>query len=548
MEVLRKKKRESATTPRTMQSSESLSDSPPSLRSERSYQPFAQDAMTANASIPTCNASVSTDGSNPKEINTNVSVSTEVSGITLPPRTSMKHEMARIRELEGKRLALRNQRFSLEQRLYEFCGSTTRHDDDEGDDGDHHNDPAGMDAGTEKYVVDMDWTDSASGISYVYSGPINLLNEPHGRDGIIRFADGQVYAGSVRSGVRHGQGINKWSDGQSYSGEWKANSRNGRGTHSWPDGRKATGHWSEGHLNGKVYFMWPNGATFDGTCKMGKKNGRGIHTYSDGRVYSGTFEDGKETGFATLSCPDGTKYRGQFKNGKKCGYGIQLWKTRTYDGEWEDDKPHGQGRVVWSNGATYTGRFAMGKYHGLGVYMWASGKKFVGRWQNGVKNGHGLYTWPSGKKYDGEYKGGVKHGYGRMQFADGQIYCGAWLKNMRHGRGVQTAADGTIIYCGQWGNDVPLEEESKAQPSAKELQSIAEIRGGIPSHVEMRPWTEQQKIDMEEMTLSSYQISKASALMETSQEKLAAVKAASSSEISRAFAASKLRTAARLAV
>jgi len=51
-------------------------------------------------------------------------------------------------------------------------------------------------------------------------------------------------------------------------------------------------------------------------------------------MYSGNFEDGKENGFGTLTSPDGVKYRGQFKNGQKHGYGIQLWRTRTYDGEW----------------------------------------------------------------------------------------------------------------------------------------------------------------------------------------------------------------------
>ena len=41
-----------------------------------------------------------------------------------------------------------------------------------------------------------------------------------------------------------------------------------------------------------------------------------------------------QTGFGTLLFPDAVKYRGQFQKGVKHGYGIQLWKTRTYDGEW----------------------------------------------------------------------------------------------------------------------------------------------------------------------------------------------------------------------
>uniref|UniRef100_A0A7R9WN27 Uncharacterized protein n=1 Tax=Craspedostauros australis TaxID=1486917 RepID=A0A7R9WN27_9STRA len=72
-----------------------------------------------------------------------------------------------------------------------------------------------------------------------------------------------------------------------------------------------------------------------------------------------------------------------------------------------------------------------------------------------------------------------------MQWADGQIYCGAWMKNMRHGRGIQTTPDGAIIYCGQWNSDLPLDDGGKHVPSEQELKLIAEIRNGIPSHVEM---------------------------------------------------------------
>jgi MORN repeat len=140
-----------------------------------------------------------------------------------------------------------------------------------------------------------------------------------------------------------------------------------------------------------------------------------------------------------------------------------LWKTRTYDGEWVQDKPHGQGRVVWSNGAIYTGQFQKGKYHGLGVYVWPSGKKFVGRWENGVKNGHGLYTWPNGKKYDGEYKDGLKEGYGRMTWADGSTYCGGFKRNKRHGRGVQTDLAGVVVHCGLWKDDRPFNGDPEAE-------------------------------------------------------------------------------------
>jgi hypothetical protein len=129
-----------------------------------------------------------------------------------------------------------------------------------------------------RHVMDMPWKDKSSGVRVVYSGPVNDRDEPHGNGGLMKFSDGQVYRGDVRTGYRCGAGINSWPDGQDYNGEWKQNSRNGRGTHTWPDGRKVAGQWQEGHLNGKVYFSWPNGATYDGMVLKGKKHGRGAYS------------------------------------------------------------------------------------------------------------------------------------------------------------------------------------------------------------------------------------------------------------------------------
>lgn len=170
-------------------------------------------------------------------------------------------ELARIQELEQKRLALRHQRFSLEQRLSEFCGK--------------HAEGGSPIESPCRHVIEWPWSDEQSGLRVIYTGSLNEMDQPHGPQGRLVFADGQVYVGDVRNGLRAGQGRNTWADGQDYVGEWKHNSRNGRGTHVWPDGRKVSGQWQNGHLNGKVYFSWPNGATFDGMVRKGKKHGRG---------------------------------------------------------------------------------------------------------------------------------------------------------------------------------------------------------------------------------------------------------------------------------
>lgn len=231
------------------------------------------NTMNGAGSVPTaCNSSVNSDDTQhdaseddnlegSRHIPTSASV---LASIANSSHITSESELARIQQLEKKRTALRNQRFSLEQRLYEFCG---KHAESGPVD-----DPCQM-------VTEWHWKDTTTGLRVIYSGPLNELNQPHGSNGELKFSDGQVYVGDVRLGLRAGQGRNTWADGQQYVGEWKANSRNGKGTHVWPDGRKVSGQWQDGHLDGKVYFSWPNGATYDGLVRKGKKNGRGAcHT------------------------------------------------------------------------------------------------------------------------------------------------------------------------------------------------------------------------------------------------------------------------------
>ena len=228
-----------------------------------------QNTMTGAASIPTaCHSSVDDDASSTRSTRSDDGRLKQIASTPSTAETtcsgSLEGELARLRELDRKRLILRHQRFCLEQRLSEFCG---KHPEGSS--------PIASPGRAFRHVVDYAWQDSHSGLRVIYSGPLNEKNQPHGAQGRLQFADGQVYLGDVRNGIRAGHGRNTWPDGQDYVGEWKSNSRNGRGTHVWPDGRKVSGQWQDGHLHGKVYFSWPNGATYDGMVRKGKKHGRG---------------------------------------------------------------------------------------------------------------------------------------------------------------------------------------------------------------------------------------------------------------------------------
>ena len=71
--------------------------------------------------------------------------------------------------------------------------------------------------------------------------------------------------------------------------------------------------------------------------------------------------------------------------GKPGGKGVsRVYKngifSSSYEGEWKDGKPHGQGKEIFSHG-----------------------QKYVGKWKDGMKNGQGTLTFTDGEKFDGEW-------------------------------------------------------------------------------------------------------------------------------------------------
>ena len=100
-----------------------------------------------------------------------------------------------------------------------------------------------------------------------------------------------------------------------------------------------------------------------------------------------------------------------------------------YEGEWKDNKSHGQGTFFYladnkNKGDKYVGEYKDDKKSGYGTYSYADGDKYVGEWKDGKSHGQGTYTWTTGATYVGEWKDDKRHGKGKMTYADGKIYEG----------------------------------------------------------------------------------------------------------------------------
>ena len=193
---------------------------------------------------------------------------------------------------------------------------------------------------------------------------------------------------------------------------------------------------------GKKYFP-KDKCNYEGEMLDYERDGYGIGHY-DLKTYEGYWKNNKWHGHGVLTSKSGyviselgfsEKYVGEFKEGLLCGSGILYDKNGDviYDGQWQDNKFHGKGTRLFSNGEKYVGEYVAGKMHG-----------------------HGTYTFPGKWEYTGDFRNSRRTGQGTCVYADGTKYVGEFKDNLRDGEGTFYASDGSVIYKGPWKNDEPV--------------------------------------------------------------------------------------------
>lgn len=101
-----------------------------------------------------------------------------------------------------------------------------------------------------------------------------------------------------------------------------------------------------------------------------------------------------------------------------------------YQGQCQDDKAHGQGRIDYDDGDIYEGSFKNGVKHGQGTYTWISGSHYQGEWRDDERNGQGSMTWVKGHRkighYQGEWRDNKRNGQGKYSHKSGMRLRGEW--------------------------------------------------------------------------------------------------------------------------
>lgn len=141
----------------------------------------------------------------------------------------------------------------------------------------------------------------------------------------------------------------------------------------------------------------------------------------------------------------GAVYEGGIVDRKKHGWGVLKSQGHRYEGEWSNDKMHGEGVFVHATGVRYEGQWINGKQHGFGTLTFPSGAMYVGGWEDGLRHGKGVMLSVNGGKYDGDFVRGMQHGKGILLWANGNKYEGDFRNNQGHGMGKFEYADGVTF-------------------------------------------------------------------------------------------------------
>jgi hypothetical protein len=293
--------------------------------------------------------------------------------------------------------------------------------------------------------------------------------------GILNFANGDRYEGSLDSGKPSGLGSyfyfsNNQYKGTKYVGEFKNGNRHGQGVRYAESGAVLeTGEWFNNGLI-KFYSFESNRFPFN------------AQTQPSSVVQPNLAQNNLP------ACPPS----GYFHN---CFGTYNLSNGDKYVGEFRQDKFNGQGTYNYSNGDKFVGDFKDGKSL-QGTYSNTNGDKYVGGVKGGKRDGYGTYFFLAnnqfrGDKYVGEWKNDVENGEGTYTNSEGEKYVGQWKDGNRSGQGIQYSSNNSIIRQGIWADGNFVRSTSEQKPAAPD-QEIERLRAEAEEAKRKKAELEQQ--------------------------------------------------------
>ena len=193
---------------------------------------------------------------------------------------------------------------------------------------------------------------------------------------------------------------------------------------------------------------------------------------------------------ARLCClsPCAASWSGAVVNRRKEGHGIFHRNNDVYEGSFLHDVKHGKGVMRWSDGASYDGDWQRDRPHGQGIWKAATATataqqptpavapasrsedaplpapsplsdssaepgspasaratSYSGGWEGGEKSGAGVLMYSDGSIYTGTFVHDRQSGHGELVRKDGSCFIGEWKDGRYHGVGVLTRVNGDVL-------------------------------------------------------------------------------------------------------
>lgn len=283
---------------------------------------------------------------------------------------------------------------------------------------------------------------------------VSITNVPirHGKNGLFKFDNKDIYYGDWKDGFRSGSGKHTYNTKCTYEGQWN-NDQWTCGTFTHPDGSTYTGNFVNGwaHCKNGKYIKRNNNVveyTYIGNWVNDKRNGKGIITYSNGDVFDGCWKNDKiENGIMKYS--NNSSYEGEWLENKRHGKGILTYPNgNILNGQWDNNKII-YGIMTFMNGNVYNGNFKNDKND-------VNDQNDVNNQndQNFIQFDYGTMEYSNGNKYTGHWNNNLKHNLGTMIYSDGNVFTGNWLNDsMKDGKLLFANKD----YCeGTWENNIMI--------------------------------------------------------------------------------------------
>ena len=177
-----------------------------------------------------------------------------------------------------------------------------------------------------------------------------------------------------------------------------------------------------------------NGLIVSGDCDSLK----GKMTWNDGQAsYEGEWENNLPHGKGYFKDQYDNWYKGDFKYGYFWGKGqMKVAGHYFYDGDFVMSRRHGNGvcTFIKPKGETYEGQWKQDVMNGLGKYIISSKHYYYGNMANDKFNGRGKLVTPDGWM-EGNFKDGFPDGFIK-QFVklENQMTEGQWIEGKREGK------------------------------------------------------------------------------------------------------------------